>query len=638
MADALAKQIAGSQPKTAAEGIGAIIKGAAAGYGRYQTDKAEGEKTKAASEIFNSIIGGGKPSSDGGASDYLAPGAGQSAPQNQMQQGQSMGGQAQGRVPPEQIQALIQKNVPPELQDYATNLIGKESSFNPNAVSPTGATGLAQFTKGTGRQYGLVTDQGDMRSDPEANLRAMVALTNDNREILRKGLGREPSNPELALAHQQGAAGALKLLSGQGVDPRNLAVNGVAPGTDPRAAAQKIMAYYGGGQQVASLGGGAGMPQAAPQNASGAIAQQMAPQQQPSQPTGPQPSQNQQMQPLAPPRNVGAAPGMNTPQQAPQAQQQGQALQQPQQMAQASGPDPRILQALANPWTSPEQKQVLQMMLQQQMQSADPGRNLDLQIKQQELRQMQSPQQQYRVLNAEERQQYGIPQSDSRVYQVGPNGQIGAVGGAGQTINVGGDIDARRQAATALGLPEDDPRYKSYVLTGKMPREDAQPLTATDKKAVLEADEMVSTASGVLPMLEQAKKLNEKAYSGPFAGTRGYIAGTFGAEGGNATLDYDNLVQTQALQQMKTIFGAAPTEGERKILLDISGSSNLPPEVRKGILDRAQQAVQRRLDLYQNRADELRGGTFYKPSGQDGQRPTAPKAKTIGGYTIEEVQ
>lgn len=168
---------------------------------------------------------------------------------------------AGGNIPvataPDDVKNLIAANVPPEMQGYATNLIGKESSFNPNAVSPTGASGLAQFTRGTGKQYGLVSDRGDMRKDPVANLKALVALTNDNRAGLANALGRNPTDGELALAHQQGLQGAINLLSGKSVPGNNLAVNNIDPNSDPRAAANKIMAFYGGagGQQGAPAGG-----------------------------------------------------------------------------------------------------------------------------------------------------------------------------------------------------------------------------------------------------------------------------------------------------------------------------------------------------------------------------------------------
>lgn len=228
---------------------------------------------------------------------------------------------------------------------------------------------------------------------------------------------------------------------------------------------------------------------------------------------------------------------------------------------------------------------------------------------------------QFQVVSPEERQALGIPQTDQRIYQRGPNGQISAVGGAGQTINVGNEVEARRQAAAQAGLTEKDPAYQGFILTGKLPRENEQSLTATDKKAILEADEMVQSTQNVLPLIDRALELNDKAYSGPTAGVRGMITGALGVDGGEATQELDNVVIAGALTQLKAIFGGAPTEGERAILLDMSGASSKPAAVRKTIFERAKQAAERRLNFYQQRANDLRGGTFYKPS-QSGTTPS----------------
>lgn len=87
-----------------------------------------------------------------------------------------------------------------------------ESGGVADAVSPTGATGLFQFTKGTGKQYGLITKDGrDLRKDPHANLQAAQQLAKDNAAHLRKnGIPITPAN--LYLAHQQGAGGAVEIL------------------------------------------------------------------------------------------------------------------------------------------------------------------------------------------------------------------------------------------------------------------------------------------------------------------------------------------------------------------------------------------------------------------------------------------
>lgn len=82
-----------------------------------------------------------------------------------------------------------------------------ESRGDVNAVSPTGATGLFQFTKGTAKDMGL-TD----RNDPVASTEATVRLALRNQSGLEKVLGRKPTGGELYLAHQQGLGGASALL------------------------------------------------------------------------------------------------------------------------------------------------------------------------------------------------------------------------------------------------------------------------------------------------------------------------------------------------------------------------------------------------------------------------------------------
>ena len=111
------------------------------------------------------------------------------------------------------------------------------------------------------------------------------------------------------------------------------------------------------------------------------------------------------------------------------------------------------------------------------------------------------------------------------------------------------------------------------------------------------------------------------------AGVRATVLGNLGSysnDAARATLEYDNLITTNALGQLKSIFGGNPTEGERKILLEIQGSSSQPASVRASILKRAEEAVERRLAIMQERADEMRGGTYFKQGGGGQVRATAP--------------
>ncbi len=82
-----------------------------------------------------------------------------------------------------------------------------ESSGNPNAVNGN-AVGLGQFMPATAAQVGLTN-----RRDPYQSIEATQKLAADNRPVLAAALGRDPTDAELYLAHQQGAAGAAKLIA-----------------------------------------------------------------------------------------------------------------------------------------------------------------------------------------------------------------------------------------------------------------------------------------------------------------------------------------------------------------------------------------------------------------------------------------
>lgn len=206
--------------------------------------------------------------------------------------------------------------------------------------------------------------------------------------------------------------------------------------------------------------------------------------------------------------------------------------------------------------------------------------------------------------------------------------------------SVTAQVEQRKQAAASLGMTPDHPAYQSYVATGKMPREDAQPLTATDKKAILEADEAVQSNKAVIGALDEAKKISPDTYTGVGASTRAKVGNMLpdwmvpdavaSPKAAGATANYENLVLGQALGQLKSIFGAAPTEGERKILLELQASVDKPDNVRQEILGRARQLAENRLRFNEQRANELRGGTFYKKGGGAQAQPNSSQPAQSG--------
>lgn len=213
------------------------------------------------------------------------------------------------------------------------------------------------------------------------------------------------------------------------------------------------------------------------------------------------------------------------------------------------------------------------------------------------------------------------------------------------------ETEERRKVAEANGMKPDDPRYQNFVLTGKMPREDAQPLTATDKKAILEADEGVLAANTAISALRAAKELSPRALSGWGAGAKASVANNLpdwfvpdglvaSPEKAEATAELENVVTSQALAQLKSIFGSAPTEGERKILLEIQGSIGQPDNVRQKIYDRGIAMAERRLGFNQQRADELRERNFFKPGAgaSAGSRKSPPVTQGAAGREVDRTQ
>ncbi|WP_068314921.1 transglycosylase SLT domain-containing protein [Polycladidibacter hongkongensis] len=84
-----------------------------------------------------------------------------------------------------------------------------ESALNPRAQNKSSsAGGLFQFIDSTWDEYG-----GGDKYDPRLNSDRAGAYLTDVRRALSRGLGRVPEPWELYLGHQQGAGGALKLLT-----------------------------------------------------------------------------------------------------------------------------------------------------------------------------------------------------------------------------------------------------------------------------------------------------------------------------------------------------------------------------------------------------------------------------------------
>ena len=159
------------------------------------------------------------------------------------------------------------------------------------------------------------------------------------------------------------------------------------------------------------------------------------------------------------------------------------------------------------------------------------------------------------------------------------------------------------------------------------------PMSVTLQKELLESDDVAQSSKAIIGTLQQAKQINNEAYSGYGAKARATLASNmpWQSKGADATINLDNMMTGQGLDQMKTIFGAAPTEGERKILMDMQASADKTPEQRTAIMDRAIAAAQRRGEFAKQKAKAIRGGTYLTDGIPESAPATPPKpaGKTI---------
>lgn len=214
------------------------------------------------------------------------------------------------------------------------------------------------------------------------------------------------------------------------------------------------------------------------------------------------------------------------------------------------------------------------------------------------------------------------------------------------------DIDGYRRVEFSDGtsmrsVGEDGQPIKVQVKggTGQM--------SPTMQKELFETDDAVSSGMAVISGLNDALKLNKSSYSGVGAIQRAKGVGFVSdSEEAKNTVLIDNIVTGNALNALKATFGAAPTEGERKILLDLQGSANLPANQREAIWDRAIKAAERRVKYNQQKAEALRNGSYtsttYKAYSDDVDSPNTEglsyrvndvaKAAKARGISISEME
>lgn len=207
---------------------------------------------------------------------------------------------------------------------------------------------------------------------------------------------------------------------------------------------------------------------------------------------------------------------------------------------------------------------------------------------------------------------------------------------APKTVNIkladGTEVTAQKSATgyeipQIRGMPAPDPNAPQPppgVDVKKWREQRATQLGNIDDKAVLEADKAVEAGTNAVQSLTKALALNKTAHAGPLAGKAGYVGSLFGHQPSIDTEVLSNTVTNQALENLRATFGGNPTEGERKILLDVQGAVTQAEPVRREIYQNALEAAQRRIAFNKQNAEQMRGGKYLLPEGQ--RNPQQPAA------------
>lgn len=187
--------------------------------------------------------------------------------------------------------------------------------------------------------------------------------------------------------------------------------------------------------------------------------------------------------------------------------------------------------------------------------------------------------------------------------------------------------DAQNKATNELrdrelrAKTESDKRHDETLkaIAGMKANPATRPMSSTAQKELIQTEEELQGSHQAIQNLQSALKINNDAMgftgAGAVASAGSLLPEALRPKAVDATVDLDNLITGSALPQLKAIFGGMPTEGERKVLLELQGSSSKTPAQRQAIFERAIQAANNRIKFNTQKAQQLRSGQYFAGDG-----------------------
>ena len=185
-----------------------------------------------------------------------------------------------------------------------------------------------------------------------------------------------------------------------------------------------------------------------------------------------------------------------------------------------------------------------------------------------------------------------------------------------EAVDMGFTPGTPEYAAKVAELTEMQRKRELAALEGQLLAQQRMPAALINLKT--ETEDKISSVAQAMADVKEAFELNPNSFSGSALDQLQYIPlATLGSDAPKVvnTRRIENLLGEQALGRLKTTFGAAPTEGERKILMDLQGIGAKSLEERAEIMLRLYDVLDQRRERELRRLQEITSGQYgvYQP-------------------------
>jgi hypothetical protein len=152
-------------------------------------------------------------------------------------------------------------------------------------------------------------------------------------------------------------------------------------------------------------------------------------------------------------------------------------------------------------------------------------------------------------------------------------------------------------------------------------------LSATDKKAIFDAENDLPAIDDTLSKLRRAQDLNAKVKTGFLIKQRAEIANKAGManDQDKATLEWLRMMEPAAIKEMSSTLKGASTDREMLKYLEIIADPSQPADVRARIIEKAITLAESSKKIATDRMNQLRAGSYYGREGGASAGGGAPR-------------